>query len=648
MDAYSLEEECWEYLDPKGIKRGPFTGQRMIQWHEHGMLPEDLNVRHGLSMPFVPINELFRPPNLPFRTKPRPPQRINPNEWQYEDNKGQIQGPFGTAQMKQWYEHKMLPAHLRLRRTGETSFFLIRDYFPPPAIPFLTPAITPSVIQEPATVQLGAGLTSAVAALFAASTANIAKAPAPVAAAPKQPAQPKAKANAKAKAAKLDAVPEGEEGGKGHKAKGGKAKEPQEGKGATWWTDQAWDTDKGQAWWDGWSWNGWGGEGETWENGRDRQQGAEWKEAAGASKEKPEKGSAVQAAFGSLRWGPAEEIADLFPGKVLRRVQDEGLVWEERLISPLVVRFSQGKIHPFFHERGPISEVMAQIRLKEDSPVEEHLDWKLIEPPFPPIRLLHLKEQGALVTLDNRRLYALQRFALQSWPNICLVRALCVDELTPTRLKAENRKFTNRICGMQLEVESRSNAFDTFSWVTEAAHSEAPRFCRPVALRAVERLISLLPILVVHTLLCKRFRPYLRSRWPLLRFLSTLLPNPQRREFPSKRVLLHHVLQLSRPSHQAVKCPALCVAYKSETVVTLSKDRGRSAVTSKFSIADLSLVPTAASMSHIQRQVLAALLPMSCMPYVRYTLKGRTQDWVASFLLAWGKVAASQLRLPAL
>lgn len=36
------------------------------------------------------------------------------------------------------------------------------------------------------------------------------------------------------------------------------------------------------------------------------------------------------------------------------------------------------------------------------------------------------------------------------------------------RLRAENRKFTNRLCGLQLEVESRSNAFDTFSWVTEA------------------------------------------------------------------------------------------------------------------------------------------------------------------------------------
>eukprot|EP00971_Amphidinium_carterae_P240455 4773389-Amphidinium_carterae.1 len=30
--------------------------------------------------------------------------------------------------------------------------------------------------------------------------------------------------------------------------------------------------------------------------------------------------------------------------------------------------------------------------------------------------------------------------------------AYCVDELTPARLKAENRKFTNRLGGLQVEV----------------------------------------------------------------------------------------------------------------------------------------------------------------------------------------------------
>ncbi|CAE7396581.1 Slc47a1, partial [Symbiodinium pilosum] len=324
----------------------------------------------------------------------------------------------------------------------------------------------------------------------------------------------------------------------------------------------------------------------------------------------------------------------------IRRVLDEGIVWEERWISPLAVRFSQGKIHPFFHERGPISEVMLQIKLK----AEEGKRSKRIEPPFPPVRLLHLKEQGVLVTLDNRRLYALQRFALQEWPTPCLVRALCVDELTPTRLRAENRKFTNRLCGLQLEVESRSNAFDTFSWVTEAAQTEAPRFCRLVALRAYDRAVSLLPVLVVHSLLCQKLRPYLRARWPLLRFLAVSLPSPQKREFASKRVLLQHILELSKPTGEVLTCPRVCVGYKAETVVALGK--GRSCVSSKLSVErPLSLLQAPGPLSRIQRRVLSALLPMSCLPYVRSSLRGAAQDWIMGFLLAWGKAWAQLCEL---
>ena len=63
-----------------------------------------------------------------------------------------------------------------------------------------------------------------------------------------------------------------------------------------------------------------------------------------------------------------------------KRVSGSVGLRQERWISPLAVRFSQGKIHPFFHERGPISEaihlsvqwkqleetqVMLQIKLKD-------------------------------------------------------------------------------------------------------------------------------------------------------------------------------------------------------------------------------------------------------------------------------------------
>jgi hypothetical protein len=324
---------------------------------------------------------------------------------------------------------------------------------------------------------------------------------------------------------------------------------------------------------------------------------------------------------------------------------DEGIVWEERFVSPLAVRFSQGKIHPFFHERGPICEVMLQIKCTTDKDGPGGQSVRRIEPPFPPIRLLHLKQQGVLVTLDNRRLYALQKFALQEWPNVCLARALCVDELTPTRLRAENRKFTNRTCGLQLDLESRSNAFDTFSWVTEVAHAEASRFFRPIAFRATDKALSLLPMLVVHAITCSHLSPLLRSRWSLLKFLAEIIPNPNRRQFPSKRLLMLHVLELARPRRSFIPVTPTCVRYDSETVVTLSK--GKSCVTSKLSVKrPLALIKDDSPMSPLQRKVLMALLPMLCLPYADRALVGNTRRWVMALLLAWTKVAMWKFQLP--
>lgn len=706
-----MDEECWEYLDPKSVKRGPFSSTRMALWYGHQMLPDDLGVRHSASMAFVPIRELFHPPLLPFRSRPRP-CAVQPSpssakcqcHWQYCDTRGQLQGPFTSPQMAQWYEHGMLPKSLQLRRTTDTAFATMSDYFPKPLIPFQSFPASPSL---PSSREVGAAPTTVALAATGpppsgkalpkqqlvakpppvAKPANAPQQPSaqtPAQPLPAQPAPSKAKAAPKGKVApKMDGnqqggypdltevesgkgagrgagpIGGGEKGGRGQRGKQSALCKDQ-GPGAWGWPEQGWSqTDK--AWWEWSSWNSWapevaaGSAGNSWEhNGREKQHGADWKTACGEGavggpigasppKEKGEKGAtAVQAAFGSLRWGPHAEDEDLFPEATMRRVLDEGIVWEERWISPLAVRFSQGKIHPFFHERGPISEVVLQIRLKEDT---GNAAIKRIDPPFPPIRLLHLKEQGVLITLDNRRLYALQRFALQEWPTVCLAKALCVDELTPTRLRAENRKFTNRVCGLQLEVESRSNAFDTFSWVTEAAHTESSRFCRPVAFRAADKAISLLPVLIVHGLLCQRLRRFLRSRWPLLRFLALTLHNPHKREFPSKRLLLHHVFELAKPSQKIRECPSVCVGYKAETVVTLRN--GKSCVKSVLSVVrPVSLLQAPQPLSEVQWQVLSALVPFFCLPYARSALRGHTRDWVVAFLLAWGKIAAVALSLP--
>jgi len=244
----------------------------------------------------------------------------------------------------------------------------------------------------------------------------------------------------------------------------------------------------------------------------------------------------------------------------------------------------------------------------------------------------------------------LQRFALQDWPAVCLAKALCVDELTPTRLRAENRKFTNCVCGLQLEVESRSNAFDTFSWVTETAHLEAARFLRPISFCALcpsERAMSVLPMLVVHALVSRRFQSLLASRFPFLRFLALTLRNPQKREFRAKRLLWHHVHELALPSRKVVECPSFCVGFKAETVVTLRNGQGKSCVKSVLSLTrPLALLTAAQPLSDVQQRVLSALLPIFCLPYARSALRGQTREWVVALLLAWGKVAVVTLKMP--
>jgi len=686
MSTALADEACWEYLDPKGATRGPFPGKTMVAWYDNGMLPEDLRVRHSSSMGFTEIRELFPKPLPPFRSKPGP-KRVEPPalapapapvaqagpctcSWVYLDSKGINQGPFQSAQMLLWYEHKMLPKDLNLRRATDTSFATIAEFFPKPLSPFVGQPVTPLAhrLMNASVRTVGpqdAGTTSNGNVVKAATSAPAAAQPST------QPtaSQPKSKAKAKAGKGKPAREEEAVDDGKGKEKSGGKDGKGKGGDGPigaakpkakanaqnanNWWSGSEWAGDN-KNWWE-WSsengWSGWGGEAWEAQEGYARgKQGAEWKgegngnggASAGASaKEKSEKNSAAQQqanGFG-LKWGPKMELTDLFPEENHKRVLDEGIVWEERWVSPLAVRFSQGKIHPFFHERGPISEVLLQIHSNADS--STNLNY--IDPPFPPMRLLHLKAFGVLVTLDNRRLYALQRFALQEWPTVCLVKALCVEELTPTRLKAENRKFTNRTCGLEIEIESRSNAFDTFSWVTEAGRLEHPRFCRPIAFKAVDKALSLLPVLVIHIMLCPKILPILQSRWPMLQYLAGILKVSQKRCFPAKRLMLNHVLEVARPGRTARTCPQVCVGFTTETLVRLSK--GKSCLTSNHIFArPLKLLDAPELVSPMQQKVLAAMLPFFCLPYARSVLHGKTQDWVVAFLVAWGKVSLAGLK----
>lgn len=67
------EDEGWEYIDPQQQVRGPFTRREMQTWHSMGYFRAELLMRCHRDDRFVPLQALFPPPLVPFRSSPRRP-----------------------------------------------------------------------------------------------------------------------------------------------------------------------------------------------------------------------------------------------------------------------------------------------------------------------------------------------------------------------------------------------------------------------------------------------------------------------------------------------------------------------------------------------------------------------------------------------
>lgn len=143
-----LDEERWEYLDPQAKLRGPFSSVRMQTWHEHGMLPDSLGVRHDQSAPFQKIKDLFHPPLLPFMSLPRSCNNLMKMCWEYVDPMAVTRGPFPNSRMMAWYDQRMLPDDLPVRYDLSLAFAPLKELFPPPLVPFKStpqiPAMAPA------------------------------------------------------------------------------------------------------------------------------------------------------------------------------------------------------------------------------------------------------------------------------------------------------------------------------------------------------------------------------------------------------------------------------------------------------------------------------------------------------------------------
>jgi len=94
-------------------------------------------------------------------------------------------------------------------------------------------------------------------------------------------------------------------------------------------------------------------------------------------------------------------------------------LYEEKLICPLAVRFTQQRIRTTFKDGYDV-----EATIKEIATVAGVDDYDLIlEAPFPCIEIIRWSANGRRAgredhwfTFDNRRLYCLQRLAAEHWP----------------------------------------------------------------------------------------------------------------------------------------------------------------------------------------------------------------------------------------
>jgi len=162
-------------------------------------------------------------------------------------------------------------------------------------------------------------------------------------------------------------------------------------------------------------------------------------------------------------------------------------------LCPLELRFSQRKMRNVFADGRLIDESVDVVQAVRRPPDEAELygaAWKL-EAPFPPIDVLswrcklrdettgrplidedgreRFEDEESWFTLDNRRLYCLQRAALKLLPERCT--AGVVAELRKERRQREIRKFRTLDGGESILIGSRVDCvpFSRWAWREEVA-----------------------------------------------------------------------------------------------------------------------------------------------------------------------------------
>jgi len=147
-------------------------------------------------------------------------------------------------------------------------------------------------------------------------------------------------------------------------------------------------------------------------------------------------------------------------------------LYEEKMISPLGVRFTQEHIRTTFRDERIVEDTIKEIEF-EEVPGAEDFDV-ILRFPFPAIEIVRWRAHGDdeevaeeyhWFTLDNRRLYCLQRAAVSCWPK----RAAVAVEILYASPGSVRRKCDTTTFGRSVTIAHsiRDLPETRFDWVEE-------------------------------------------------------------------------------------------------------------------------------------------------------------------------------------
>jgi len=138
-------------------------------------------------------------------------------------------------------------------------------------------------------------------------------------------------------------------------------------------------------------------------------------------------------------------------------------IYEEKLISPLALRFTQEHIKTVFRDGHIVEDTVGELEAHPSA----HNDFDLVlQAPFPQIEIIRWgRDDGTgeglhWFTLDNRRLYCLQRAAMKYWPQrvAAKVEILYAD---PGMVK---KKYDSTTLGASVTVADSCKDAPLFRW----------------------------------------------------------------------------------------------------------------------------------------------------------------------------------------